>query len=263
MVNNNGDSKFRAITSQSVGPTAIAFLLLVIWQVAVIAFDVKEAILPTPWKIIQTTITHWELLLAHTWPTTSECLLGFFLAVVIGMGLGILLALFPMFHSSVYPLVVAFQVVPKVALAPLFIVWFGLGTLSRVLLAFVIAFFPMVVNTYAGILSTDPLMVRMAHAFSSSRWTVFCKIEFPNALPYIFSGLKIGITFAVIGIIVAEFVTAQRGLGYLIVFAEGNIDTPLLMAALTVLSIVGMVLYAAVVALEKLIITWDHGQKLN
>lgn len=263
MANNNEDSGIRAIVSQSIGPTAIAFLLLVVWHVAVVAFSVQEAILPTPWKIVQTIFVHWELLLDHTWPTTSECLLGFFLAVVIGMGLGILLALFPMFHSSVYPLVVAFQVVPKVALAPLFIVWFGLGTLSRVLLAFVIAFFPMVVNTYAGILSTDPLMVRMAHSFSSSRWTVFCKIEFPNALPYIFSGLKIGITFAVIGIIVAEFVTAQRGLGYLIVFAEGNIDTPLLMAALTVLSIVGMVLYAAVVALEKLIITWDHGQKLN
>ena len=121
----------------------------------------------------------------------------------------------------------------------------------------------MVVNTYAGILSTDPLMVRMAHAFSASRWTVFCKIEFPNALPYIFSGLKIGITFAVIGIIVAEFVTAQRGLGYLIVFSEGNMDTPLLMAALTVLSIVGVFLYAGVVAIEKLIITWDVGQDIR
>jgi NitT/TauT family transport system permease protein len=263
MANNYGESKIRAFANQAVGPTVIAFLLLVIWQVTVVALDVKEAILPTPWKILQTTFLHWELLLSHTWPTTSECLLGFFLAVVIGMGLGILLAMFPMFHSSVYPLVVAFQVVPKVALAPLFIVWFGLGTLSRVLLAFVIAFFPMVVNTYAGILSTDPLMVRMAHSFSASRWTIFCKIEFPNALPSIFSGLKIGITFAVIGIIVAEFVTAQRGLGYLIVFAEGNIDTPLLMAALTVLSIVGMILYSAVVAFEKLIITWDHGQKLN
>jgi len=146
---------------------------------------------------------------------------------------------------------------------PLFIVWFGLGTLSRVLLAFVIAFFPKVVKSYAGILSTDPLMVRMAHAFSSNRWTVFCKIEFLNALPYIFSGHKIGITFAVIGIIVAEFVTVQKGLGYLIVFAEGNIDTPLLMAALTVPSIVGVVLYAAVVALEKLIVTWDVGQDLK
>jgi len=263
MANNNGDSKIRALANQSVGPAAIALLMLVIWQVIVVAFGVKEAILPTPWKIIQTTFIHWELLLIHTWPTTSECLLGFSLAVIIGMGLGILLAIFPMFHSTVYPLIIGFQVVPKVALAPLFIVWFGLGTLSRVLMAFVIAFFPMVVNTYAGILSTDPLMVRMAHSFSASRWTVFCKIEFPNALPYICSGLKIGITFAVIGIIVAEFVTAQRGLGYLIVFAEGNIDTPLMMAAITVLSIVGMILYAAVVALEKLIITWDHGQKLN
>ena len=206
---------------------------------------------------------HWELLIIHTWPTLSECLMGFGLAVVVSMGLGISLAFFPMFHNSVYPLIVAFQVVPKVALAPLFFVWFGLGTLSRVLLAFVIAFFPMVVNTYAEILSTDPLMVRMTHSFSTNRWPVFCKIAFPNALPYIFSGLKIGITFAVIGIIVAEFVTAQKGLGYLIVFAEGNIDTPLPMAAITVLSIVGVLLYAAIVALEKLVITWDVGQDLH
>jgi NitT/TauT family transport system permease protein len=237
--------------------------MLVLWQVIVIVLKVPQAILPTPLVIIETMAKHWELLMIHSWPTLSECLMGFGLAVVVGMGLGISLAFFPKFHNSVYPLIVAFQVVPKVALAPLFIVWFGLGTLSRVLLAFVIAFFPMVVNTYAGILSTDPLMVRMAHSFSANRWTVFCKIEFPNALPYIFSGLKIGITFAVIGIIVAEFVTAQKGLGYLIVFAEGNIDTPLLMAAITVLSIIGVALYAAIVALEKLVVTWDVGQDLH
>ena len=263
MANNNSDKNLFSIAGQIAGPTSIAFLMLLIWHGCCVFFVIPEAILPTPGKIIETIFKHWELLAIHTWPTTSECLMGFGLAVFVGMGLGILLAFFPMFHNSVYPLVIAFQVVPKVALAPLFIVWFGLGTLSRVLLAFVIAFFPMVVNTYAGILSTDPLMVRMAHAFSANRWTVFCKIEFPNALPYIFSGLKIGITFAVIGIIVAEFVTAQEGLGYLIVFAEGNIDTPLLMAALTVLSIVGVVLYAAVVALERLVITWDVGQDLK
>ena len=103
-------------------------------------------------------------------------------------------------------------------------------------------------------------MVRMARACNASRWQIFWKIEFPNALPYIFSGLKIGITFAVIGIIVAEFVTAQEGLGYLIVFSEGNVDTPLLMAALTILSIVGVILYAVVVGLQKLFIRWDVGQ---
>jgi NitT/TauT family transport system permease protein len=263
MANSNGDKIPFSVVSQIGGPTAIFFVMLVLWQVIVIVLKVPQAILPTPLVIIETMVKHWELLMIHSWPTLSECLMGFGLAVVVGMGLGISLAFFPKFHNSVYPLIVAFQVVPKVALAPLFIVWFGLGTLSRVLLAFVIAFFPMVVNTYAGILSTDPLMVRMAHSFSANRWTVFCKIEFPNALPYIFSGLKIGITFAVIGIIVAEFVTAQKGLGYLIVFAEGNIDTPLLMAAITVLSIIGVVLYAAIVALEKLVVTWDVGQDLH
>ena len=263
MANSNGNKTPFSVTSQIGGPTAIFFVMLVLWQVIVIVLKVPQAILPTPLVIIDTMAKHWELLMIHSWPTLSECLMGFGLAVVVGMGLGISLAFFPKFHNSVYPLIVAFQVVPKVALAPLFIVWFGLGTLSRVLLAFVIAFFPMVVNTYAGILSTDPLMVRMAHSFSANRWTVFCKIEFPNALPYIFSGLKIGITFAVIGIIVAEFVTAQKGLGYLIVFAEGNIDTPLLMAAITVLSIIGVALYAAIVALENLVVTWDVGQDLH
>ena len=159
-------------------------------------------------------------------------------------------------------MIVAFQVVPKVALAPLFIVWFGLGTTSRVLLAFVIAFFPMIVNTYVGIQSTDQVMVRMARSFSASRWTIFFKIELPTALPFIFAGLKIGMTFAVIGIIVAEFVTAQRGLGYLMMFAEGNLDMPLLMAALFVLCFVGVLLYAAVALVEKLVVRWDAGQKL-
>ena len=173
-----------------------------------------------------------------------------------------MLAFSALFRTSIYPLIIAFQVVPKVALAPLFIVWFGLGMTSRVLLVFVIAFFPMVVNTFAGIQSTDPVMVRMARSFSASRWTVFRCIEFPNALPYIFSGLKIGITFAVIGVVVAEFVTAQEGLGYLIIFAEGNIDTPLLMAALTVLGCLGMIFYGAIVGLEKLVIRWDVGQDM-
>ncbi len=241
-------------------PLSIVAVLVIIWQVSVQTLKIPEAILPTPLKIIDTIILRYELLFQHTWPTTKECLIGFVLAVGVGVGLGILLALSRLFRTGVYPLIVAFQVVPKVALAPLFIVWFGLGTTSRILLAFVIAFFPMVVNTLAGIQSTDPLMIRMARACNASRWQIFWKIEFPNALPYIFSGLKIGITFAVIGIIVAEFVTAQEGLGYLIVFSEGNVDTPLLMAALTILSIVGVILYAVVVGLQKLFIRWDVGQ---
>ncbi|MFQ5692207.1 MAG: ABC transporter permease [Nitrospinota bacterium] len=255
-------AKVAAQMRRSVMPVGIALALLIFWQVWVQTQNVAEAILPTPLKIIDTIILRADLLLDHTWPTTIECLIGFGLAVGTGVGLGILLALSRFVRNGIYPLIVAFQVVPKVALAPLFIVWFGLGTLSRTMLAFLIAFFPMVVNTFAGIESTDPIMIRMARAFSASRRQLFWKIEFPNALPYIFSGLKIGITFSVIGIIVAEFVTAQKGLGYLIVFAEGNVDTPMLMAALTVLSFVGVILYAAVIVLEKLVIRWEVGQQL-
>lgn len=247
----------------SLAPAALlSAAILILWQAAVVALDVPEAILPTPARIFEVMVERRDLLIEHSWPTAEQCVYGFLLAVVVGVGLGVLLALSRLFRVGVYPLVIAFQVVPKVALAPLFIVWFGLGTTSRVLLAFVIAFFPMVVNTFAGIQSTDPVMIRMARSFSASRWTIFSRIEFPTALPYIFSGLKIGITFAVIGIIVAEFVTAQEGLGYLIVFSEGNVDTPMLMAAIFVLSIVGVILYAAIVWLEKLVIRWDVGQKL-
>jgi NitT/TauT family transport system permease protein len=167
------------------------------------------------------------------------------------------------FREAVYPLIIAFQVVPKVALAPVFILWFGLGGTSRLVLAFFIAFFPMVVNTFTGLNSVDPTMIRMARAFHASRFTIFRKIQLPHAMPFIFSGLKISITFAVIGIVVAEFVTAQEGLGYLIVFSEGNLDTPMMMGALVVLSVVGVLLYGAVVGLEKLCIWWEPERELR
>ena len=173
--------------------TVLSIALLVFWQMVVDGFSIPEAILPTPVKVAETIVLRFDLLLAHSWPTTRECVVGFLLAVAVGMGLGILMAFSRLFRTGVYPLVVAFQVVPKVALAPLFIVWFGLGTTNRLMLAFVIAFFPMVVNTFAGIQGTDPVMIRMARAFSASRWTIFRDIEFPNALPYIFSGLKIAL----------------------------------------------------------------------
>lgn len=259
---NGQNTDFGGRARQIAAPTAISIVLLLVWHFSVKLFQVPEAILPTPWVIITRLFELWDLLLTHSWPTIYQCVIGFALSVVFGVGLGILIALSQRFHESVYPLIVAFQVVPKVALAPLFIVWFGLGTTSRVLLAFVIAFFPMIVNTYVGIRSTDPVMVRMARSFSASRWTIFFKIELPTALPFIFAGLKIGMTFAVIGIIVAEFVTAQQGLGYLMMFAEGNMDMPLLMAALLVLCVVGVLLYAAVALVEKLVIRWDVSQKL-
>lgn len=237
------------------GLVGLAFVAA--WEALGALADVPDVILPRPTRIFHLIVERWELLLLHAYPTTRQAILGFVYAVFVGVGLGILVSFSRFFREAVYPLIIAFQVVPKVALAPLFILWFGLGGTSRLMLAFFIAFFPMVVNTFTGLDSVDPTMIRMARAFHAGRFTIFWKIQLPHALPYIFSGLKISITFAVIGIVVAEFVMAQEGLGYLIVFSEGNLDTPMMMGALVVLSVVGILLYGAVVGLEKLCIWWE------
>ncbi len=238
-------------------PALLAVALLAAWEVLGALARVPAVILPRPSLIGRLVGERWDLLLKHAWPTTLQSILGFACAVVVGVGLGILVSFSRLFREAVYPLIIAFQVVPKVALAPVFILWFGLGGTSRLVLAFFIAFFPMVVNTFTGLESVDPTMIRMARAFQATRFTIFRKIQLPHALPYIFSGLKISITFAVIGIVVAEFVTAQEGLGYLIVFSEGNLDTPLMMGALVVLSALGILLYGAVAGLEKLCVWWE------
>ena len=238
-------------------PAFVALALLILWEGVGALANVPAVILPRPSLIGRLIGQRWELLLKHAYPTTVQSILGFLCAVVVGVGLGMLVSFSRFFREAVYPLIIAFQVVPKVALAPVFILWFGLGGTSRLVLAFFIAFFPMVVNTFTGLDSVDPTMIRMARAFHASRFTIFWKIQLPHAMPYIFSGLKISITFAVIGIVVAEFVTAQEGLGYLIVFSEGNLDTPMMMGSLVVLSVVGILLYGAVVGLEKLCIWWE------
>lgn len=241
-------------------PLGITAVCLIVWEVSVRAGGIPLAILPPPSAVARTIAAEWPMLVQHTWVTTWQCVVGFLYAVVGGVGLGILIASSRFFREGVYPIVIAFQVVPKVALAPLFLLWFGLGSTSRLLLAFFIAFFPMVVNTFTGLTATDEDMVQMARAFHASRWQIFAKIRLPSALPYIFSGLKISITFSVIGIIVAEFVTAQEGLGYLIVFSEGILDTPLLMAALTILSLVGLILYWLVALLHRSVVRWEGSE---
>src|SRR6185503_20146679 len=156
-----------------------------------------------------------------------------------------------------YPIIVVSQVIPKVSIAPLFIVWFGTGTLSSLLLAFLIAFFPMTINAALGFASIDEDIHRMARTFMGSRWQIFWKIRMPNALPYIFGGMKISITLAIIGVIVSEFVASQEGIGYLIKLAGGLLDTPLMMAAITVLSISGLALYGLIVLVEQRSVYWQ------
>ena len=239
-----------------IAPLVVAAAVLVAWDALVSALHVRAVLLPAPTSIARVLVTQAPLLLEHLWPTFYQIVLGFLLSVAGGVIVAVLITYSELVRRGVYPLIVVSQIVPKVAVAPLFVVWFGLGDLSRLLLAFLIAFFPIVVNTTAGLTSVDEDIVRMARAYMGSRGQIFVKIRLPHALPLIFAGMKISITLAVIGVVVAEFVAAQRGIGYLIVMANGLLDTPLMMAAIAVLSAMGLALYGAIAGLERLVVYW-------
>ena len=187
----------------------------------------------------------------------SLSILGFLLSVVGGVCVAILITYSSIVRKGFYPVIVVSQVIPKISIAPLFIVWFGTGTLSSLLLAFLISFFPMTINATMGFNAIDEDIHRMARTFMASRWQIFWKIRMPNALPHIFAGMKISVTLAIIGVIVSEFVASQQGIGYLIKLAGGLLDTPLMMAAITVLSISGLALYAIIAALESWAVYWQ------
>jgi NitT/TauT family transport system permease protein len=238
-------------------PILAGLVLLVLWQGGVRAFGIRRVLLPTPTDILYSFAEQGNLLFGHIWPTVWECVVGFLLSAVVGIGLGILLVYSDLFRKSLFPYVLSFQVMPKVAVAPLFIIWLGIGPESRILTVFFIAFFPIVVNTADGLRRADEKMVLMARAYCATEGQIFRKVRMPCAMPFIFSGLKVSITFAVVGIVVAEFLAAQRGLGYVIIFTQSLLETPLMIATLMVLSLVGMVLYLLVALLEKVFIYWE------
>ena len=238
-------------------PLTVALATLALWELIVTALSVKAVLLPPPSAIAGVLWTRGPLILEHMWPTFYQIVLGFLLSVAGGIAVAVLITYSSIVQKGFYPLIVVSQIVPKVAVAPLFVVWFGLGDTSRLLLAFLIAFFPIVINTATGLTSVEEDIIRMARAYMGGRWQIFTKIRLPHALPLIFGGMKISITLAVIGVIVAEFVAAQRGIGYLIVMANGLLDTPLMMAAIAALSAMGLALYGTVAALERLVVYWN------
>jgi NitT/TauT family transport system permease protein len=177
--------------------------------------------------------------------------------------LAILVSLTEFGRRAVMPLLVVAQIVPKIAVAPLLMLWFGLGDLSRVLIAFLVAFFPMVINTASGLGSVSQEVTLLGRAYARGPWQFFWKIQFPHALPYVFDGMKVSITLAVIGVIVAEFVSSQRGLGYLIMFANGRLDTVMMMTSIAVLSAIGLLLYAVIALVARVVVYWGASSEAS
>lgn len=240
---------------------AAAVLLVVAgWQAVTLVFRTPDYVLPTPAQVASAFRTFHQPLLDHTWVTLREILIGFAISVVLGMAIAVPVAFSRAVERLAYPLLVMSQAVPKVALGPLFIVWFGHGLQTNVLIAVSVAIFPVIVNTALGLTSIDPDLVRLGRSMGSNRWRLFRLVRLPHALPSIFAGFKLAITLAVIGVVVGEFIVGGAGLGYLTQSASGNQNLPLLFASIISLAVVGIVVFAAVELIERLVLRWHPSQ---
>jgi NitT/TauT family transport system permease protein len=236
-----------------VQPTITAIAVLVLWEALVRAYAIKPVLLPAPSAVFSAMLAQWQTLLANALPTALESLVGFLLSVLLGGLLGVLLTFSRVARDSLYPNVILFQLIPKVAVAPLFMLWLGIDWQSRVAIAFFIAFFPIVISTVAGLNAVDPTLLRLFRSLTATELQIFFKVRVPTSLPFFFNGMKISMTLAIIGVIVGEFVTSQRGLGYIILFAGSRLETALVLAAIFVLCVVGLLLYGIVALAEQLI----------
>jgi NitT/TauT family transport system permease protein len=244
--------------------SAGSFLLIfVLWDLTVRIFKIPAYLLPPPLVVLDTIAQHWRTLGIQTLWTTGTILAGFIFAAVIAIPAAVLIVVSPALARLLYPPIIATQAIPKIALAPLFIVWFGFGLMPKVAVAFLIAFFPIMIDTIIGLRSIDPGMVQLARSMGAPPHRIFLKLRLPNALPMIFSGLKVASMLAVVGALTGEFVGSDKGLGYVLVQASGNLNTALLFATLVILSLVAMALFYVVELIERILIPWHVSQRAH
>ncbi len=239
---------------------AVFVAFVVLWQLAVSLLHIREYLLPGPGAVLRAlgpgTDIPWA---SHLWVTTVEVVGAFVLAALAGVGLGLAVAWSPLASRALMPFLVFVNTLPKVAVAPLFLMWLGYGIWPNMLIGALIGFFPVVVNTAVGLQQIDDDLLDLGRVFNAPKWKVFLKIRIPNALPYILSALKVTASAAVIGAIVGEFVASQRGLGYVIITTQSSMNTPAAFAALVWISILGLLLFAAVAGLSRLLAPWASG----
>jgi NitT/TauT family transport system permease protein len=236
----------------------VAFVFL--WDVFVRANDISELVLPRPVtvyhslvEVVQTPET-WD----HARITATETIGGFLIALVFGVAVGVVLGKVPWMERGLRPLIVASQVVPKVALVPLFVIWFGFGMTSKVIMSAMLAFFPIMLNVQLGVRSVEAGQRDVMRSLNASRWQTFQHLELKSMLPYVFAGMEVGIVFAIIGTIVGEYLGGSEGLGYLVVRTLNDLDAPALFAVIILLSALGLLLYFIVNGLKRFVIPWHE-----
>ncbi|MFM9967693.1 MAG: ABC transporter permease [Burkholderiales bacterium] len=243
-------------------PVVGIVLIVAAWHFYVSVFKVHPAVMPAPGKVLDSIFKDWQLLFRESWTTLLECIYGFTLAVVVGILIAVTVTASRTLNLMFYPILIATQSIPKVAIAPIVLVWFGTGMESKIAIAFIVAFFPMVVDTATGLRATPEDLLDLARSLKCTRWQIFWKIQLPSALPYVFSGAKVAVTLAVIGAVIGEFVGANSGLGNLVLVANAQVNSALVWASLVYLSALGMLLYAVVVIAERFLMPWvDSGHR--
>ena len=242
-------------------PLGLAFAVLLLWEAAVRVGGIPDYLLPAPTSILAELAKRWPRILTNAWVTGLEIVGGFLVAVAVSLPLAVGIAFSAWMARTIYPLIVTLQVVPKIAIAPIFVIWFGIGWISKLTLVFLLCFFPMLVNAVAGFRGINPEIMDFARSTGANQWRLFWRIRLPSALPSIFTGLRIGAVNAVTGAVVAEFVASDRGLGYLLLEYNGNLLAGAVFATVFVLSAIGLTIYYTVEALERLALPWHVAQR--
>jgi NitT/TauT family transport system permease protein len=234
--------------------------VIVGWKLIIAIFDISPFVLPQPEEVVggMVEVVQAQDFLTHLTVTLTETLVGFGIALVLGVGMGAVLGRIAWLERALRPLIVASQVVPKVALVPLFIVWFGFGMTSKIVIVVILAFFPIMLNTLLGVRSVDPGHRDVMRGLNAGRWVTFWRLDYHSTLPYVFAGMEIGIVFAIIGAVVGEYLGGNEGLGTLIVTSLNSLNAEQLFAVITILTLIGFALYLAVVALKRVFIPWHE-----
>ena len=242
-------------------PILVAVLVIGAWQWTVMHWQVPTYVLPAPSAIVTAFLNNFASLMDALMATFLITIAGFIGAVATALALAILFSQSRLIERSLYPYAVILQVTPVVAIAPLFVVWFGFGIVPKIISAFLLGFFPVVVSAVQGFKSVDPDMVDLARAMQGSRFHVFRAVNLPHAMPAIFSGLKVSVTLAVVGAVVGEFVGSNSGIGYVLQRSIGTFDLPTMFAALVILALLGVILFWIVDRIERLVIPWHVSRR--
>jgi NitT/TauT family transport system permease protein len=240
------------------GPAALIIGFFVFWEVFCLVIGISDIVLPRPTQIIASLIQYWPAIWPHTWQTLYTTMVGFGIGVVIGLLLGIMIGSSKLAYDTAYPLLVGFSSIPKVAVVPIFVLWFGAGTVPAILTAMIICIFPIVVNVATGIATVEPELEDVMKTLKASKADILWNVSLPRAMPYFFASLKVAITLSFVGSVVAETVASNRGIGNMMMIASSSFNVPLVFAGLFVLAGLGVSLYVLFSVIEYRVTGWAH-----